>query len=898
VSRSRLRAIVAAAALGATLIGCGGPGHEVSERRVAEGPIPEGKLPAGVRPTGYRLSLEVIPSRDTFSGTAMITIELDEPAALIWMHGERLDVKSVYATHATTRIEATWEQKTSDGVAKVELREPLPAGRSTLHFEYTAPFDTPLRGLYRVESGGEAYAFTQFESISARLAFPCFDEPRFKTSFELTLTVPADHFAASNTPVDSAIALPEGLQRISFLPTPPLPTYLVALAVGPFDVVTGAAIPPSERRPFAIPLRGLAAKGRGPMLQYALDHTAEIVDALERYFGIPYPYRKLDLVAVPDFAAGAMENVGLITFREWLLLLDVERATEGQRRAFAYVMAHELAHQWFGNLVTMPWWDDIWLNEAFATWMGNKVVHEIYPEYRSDLASLASTHRAMGLDSLTSARSIRQPIVSNHDIKNAFDMITYTKGGAVLSMFEHWTGDDAFREGIRLYLERHQEGTATSNDLLAALDEASSRQVAPPFLSFLTQPGVPLLQSAASAPCESGVRRLSLAQERYLPIGSDGSRQTTWQIPLCIRHSNGSTCTLLREAEGQVELPGCPDWWMLNEEGAGYFRFSMTADQWTALRTRGFPTLSDAGKQALADSLYAGFANGSVDVTSLLAWFPRFAASPSRQIASGPMAPLRFMMAEASSPETRPRIAAYAERLYRGRYQRLGWHAKAGDSSDTKLLRASVVGFMVMDVRNRRARARAAKLGRLYIGFGTAPDRDAVDPQLANLALATAVQEGDSALFDHLLAELEASTDATLRSRILGALGHAESEVLARRALDLTLDSRLRRNETSQVLRIQLRNPRTRDRAWAWLKANFDAFVERTGHAQAGDAPWYAASLCTGEAADDVQAFFEPRVSALVGGPRNLAGAVEAIDLCAAQADAHRPAVDAAFRRP
>jgi len=887
-----------AIALGAILSACAGSRHEPSETRPSDGPVPEGQLPQGVRPTAYRLNLEVIPTKDSFSGTAMITIELEESAALIWMHGERLDVTSVYATHATTRIEATWEQKTSDGVAKVEFREPLPAGRSTLHFEYFAPFDTPLRGLYRTTSGGETYAFTQFESISARLAFPCFDEPRFKTSFEVTLTIPADHFAASNTPVERAAALPNGLQRIHFVPTPPLPTYLVALAVGPFDVVSGVAIPPNEIRPFPIPLRGIAAKGRGPLLRHALDHTAAFVEALERYFGIPYPYRKLDLVAVPDFAAGAMENVGLITFREWLLLLDVERATEGQLRAFAYVMAHELAHQWFGNLVTMPWWDDIWLNEAFATWMGNKVVHELHPEYRSDLASLASAHGAMNADSLTSARSIRQPIVSNHDIKNAFDMITYQKGGAVLSMFEHWIGDETFRDGIRAYLRRHEGGTATSSDLLAALDEASPADVTAPFLSFLTQPGVPLLRSDSNTACESGARRVSLVQERYLPIGSTGSPRSTWQIPFCVRHANGSTCGLLVDSEDQIELPGCPAWWMPNDRGAGYFRFAMTPRDWAALRTKGFSKLSDAGKQAVADSLYANLASGSLAVKDLLPWLPRFAASPLRQVASGPMAPLRFMMTEAASSKTRPKVAKYAERLYRARYRRLAWRSKPGESSDTKLLRGTVVDFMVMDVRDRKARARAARLGRAYIGYGQDPDPGAVDPQLASLALATAVQDGDGAFFDHLLAMLEASTDATMRSRILGALGHAEAPALSRRALDLTLNPKLRLNETSTALATQLRNPATRDRAWAWLKENFDAFTARMGNAQAGNAPWYAASLCTREAANDVQAFFEPRVAALAGGPRNLAGAVEAIQLCAAKAEAQRPAVDEAFSRP
>jgi len=878
-------------------LGCRPTNTELQPTLPEPSPRPEGQLPAGVRPTRYRLSLEVVPERTSFSGSALITIELDEPASGVWMHGEQLEVTSIHATHATARVEATWAQKTDDGVVRVEFREPLPAGRSTLQIEYTAPFDTSLRGLYRVETGGRAYAFTQFEAISARLAFPCFDEPRFKTPFEVTLTVPEDQFAAANTPVDRAIPLQNGLQRITFLPTAPLPTYLVAFAVGPFDVVDGDAIPPNDVRSVSIPLRGLAAKGRGTRLQFALDHTARFVEVLEDYFGLPYPYRKLDLVAVPDFAAGAMENVGLITFREWLLLLDAERATEGQRRAFAYVMAHELAHQWFGNLVTMPWWDDIWLNEAFATWMGNKVVHQLYPEFRSDLASLASAERAMGLDSLASARSIRQPIASNHDIQNAFDAITYEKGGGVLSMFEHWMGDDVFRDGIRLYLREHENGTATSADLLAALDEVSELDVAPPFNTFLTQPGVPLVTTTRPTPCEEKTRTLELRQERYLPIGSKGDADLEWQIPLCVRHEAGTTCSLLEEKEGALELPGCSNWWMPNDEGAGYFRFSMPPDAWKRLRRPGFSKLTDGGKIATADSLVAGFEAGRIEARLLRPWLRTFATSPLRQVATRPIPTLRFLMDDAASEAVRPKVRSYGARLYRKRAQALGWKEQADDSSDTKLLREAVLSFMVKDVRDRRARSRAAKLGRAYIGYETEARPSSVPPQLVGLTLAAAVQEGDAALFDFLLARFEESEDATVRGRILNALGNTEDPLLSERALDLALDERLRVNEISGVLAPQFRNPRARARAWAWLQAHFDEVARRMGRNRAGGLPWYTAGFCSLEDAAEVQAFFEPRMESLAGGPRNLASAVEAISICAATVDAQRASVDQAFSR-
>lgn len=857
---------------------------------------PEGKLPEGVRPTSYQLSLRIVPEEDTFSGAAVIGIELDAPSREIWMHGQNLDVTAIHAMHGTTRIEASWSQKTADGVALVELAEPLPAGRSTLHIDYGAGFDTPLRGLYRVHSGGNAYAFTQFESISARLAFPCFDEPRFKTPFEVTLTVPEDHVAAANTPIDRAIPLPDGLQRVSFTPTRPISTYLVALTVGPLDVVEGATMKPSATRPYPVPLRGLAAEGRGEHLRYALERSEAQVVALEDYFGVPYPYRKLDLVAVPDFAAGAMENVGLITFREWLLLLDKKRATENQRRAFAYVLAHELAHQWFGNLVTMPWWDDIWLNEAFATWMGSKVVETLHPEYRSDLGSLASSHRAMQLDTLQSARSIRQPIESNHDIKNAFDAITYEKGGAVLSMFERWLGADTFREGIRLYIRRHQNETATSEDLLAALDEVTELDVAAPFRTFLTQPGVPLLSTRTNgAACEDGARKVALRQERYFPIGSSGDAAQRWDIPFCVRHANGTTCALLSEPEGQIELPGCPSWWMPNDDGAGYFRFSMSPDDWSSLRTRGFSKLSDRGKMAVADSVIAELDRGAMDAEALLPWLPRFVASPIRQVASAPMGPLRFMMYHAAPPERRDEVRRYASRLYRRRYERLGWRAAKKESSDTKLLRDAVVRFMVMDVRDSAARAKAARLGRAYIGYRTKARPAVVDPQLAGLALATAVQEGDARFFDYLLSLLDEDTDALARNRILSALAHAERPALSTRALELSLDPRVRINEIGRMLRVQLRNPQTRERAWEWFTEHFDEVTARLGSGRGGGTPWHATGFCTEDAAERVRRFFEPRVAALAGGPRNLAGAVEAISLCAKRAAAQRPGVERAF---
>jgi aminopeptidase N len=321
----------------------------------------------------------------------------------------------------------------------------------------------------------------------------------------------------------------------------------------------------------------------------------------------------------------------------------------------------------------------------------------------------------------------------------------------------------------------------------------------------------------------------------------------------------------------------------------------MSGADWTNLRTKGFDRLSERGKMAVADSVSASFDRGAVDVNGLLPWFSKFVHSPLRQVAGAPMAPLRFMIRDAAPPELRGRVRSYAGRLYRNRYKQLGWKAGRRDSSETKLLREAVIRFMVMDVRDREARARAARLGRAYAGYRTKTKRNAVDPQIAGLVLATAVQESGEEFFDHLLIRLDSSADAAERNRILAALGHAEDPLLSTRALDLSLHPRLRVNELGQVLRGQFRNPRTRERAWEWLMEHSDALAARFGAAGGGALPWYAASLCSEEAAAEVQRFFEPKVADKPGGPRNLAGAVEAVSLCAKRAGVIRPGVEQAF---
>jgi len=887
------------------LIGCAGskpqapaPQHSAA---LLEAP-PTGRLPSDVRPLAYTLELTVLPKQERFTGRTQIAVSLTSPRELIWLHGKDLHVTSVKALLGKRVIAGSYHQVNEEGLAALRFDQPLPAAQSVIQIEYDAAFNKQLQGLFRVDSDGEAYAFTQFEAISARNAFPSFDEPCWKTPFDVWLTVPKADVAASNSPIVGEEVVGDK-KRVHFAPTKPLPTYLVALAVGPLDVVEAAPLAASALRAQPVPLRGLCPKGKGALLAHALDEVAPILSALESYFGIAYPYDKLDVVAVPDFGPGAMENAGLVTFRDWLLLIDPKAAGETQRRVSSFVIAHEFAHQWFGDLVTMQYWDDIWLNEAFATWMEYRIIGGLHPEYKSELELVDDMQDAMQSDSRVSARMIRQPITSTHDILNAFDSITYSKGGGVIGMFERYLGKDTFQSGVQSYLREHAFGNARTEDLLAALSKSSGLDVTTPFMSFLTQVGVPLVEAqlacAADKPPE-----LQLQQSRYLPLGSTGNKQQTWQIPVCARYETKSTlhesCTLLTAASGALPLEGgaCPTWLMPNADGAAYYRFTLASADLAKLRGQGLGKLPARERYALATALEAGFAAGSVTAKDWLGTMPALAADKERMIATEPLGFLRSLRDHWLAPASWPALQAFVKQLYGPAKTRLGFREQAGESGDAKLLRAQLLTAIADLGNDKPTRARLAELGKQYLGLGADAQLhpEAVPNDLADLAVRTLVQDGNDALFDAVYQRFVKTQDSTLRGRFLRALS-AVRDTRSSKALALVLDPALRVNEVMMPLREQLSHPSTREAAYSWFEQNFDAIGRRLSPDAMAGTPWLAASLCDERAAERVQAFFAPRVAALPGAPRSLEGAIETLHLCAALVQAQREGVEAFFKK-
>ncbi|MCC6555984.1 MAG: M1 family metallopeptidase [Polyangiaceae bacterium] len=878
---------------------------------------PLGRLPPGVRPTHYTLVLEVVPERDGFAGTVEIAVELDQPRAVVWMDAEGLTARRASVRpEGAAPVGARLEQVEPTGVAALRLDRPVGPGKATIRIDYDGAFNRRGEGLYTVRRGGKAYAFTQNEATGARLMFPSFDEPAYKTPFDVSLFVPRGEAAIANAAELERVSATPALDRVTFATTAPLPTYLVAIAVGPLDVVSAPPVPASAIRPRPLPLRGVAAAGRGPELAHALAGTAAIVTALEGYFGVAYPYDKLDVIAVPE-KQGAMENPGAVTFSEWLLLVDGERAPAAQRRGFAAVTAHELAHIWFGDLVTMPWWDDLWLKEASATWMAGRTVTSLWPDLDDGTWALEAVHGAMDSDGLVSARKIRQEILSHHDIANAYDGITYQKGSGVISMIERWLGPSTYQRGVQKLMADRRFGTADVNDLMVALSAAAGRDVAGPFRSFLDQPGVPLVEASLS--CD-GPPALELRQSRYLPVGSAGEASRRWQIPVCSRYPVSDkevreSCALLSGQAGELKLdtPSCPAWVMPNADGAGYYRWSVPAAALKAL-TAASARLSARERVSLAESVDADFRRGALTAADAFNALAPLARDRSRAVARAPMDLLRDARRWLEDDPARAAVEAYARKLYGDAYKDLGWDAPAAkkpakgaparaagegaapeaEPADRALLRREVIELLAFTAEDPAVRAEAAARGRAYVKGG-ALHPEAVHPDLVGAALAVAAQEGDAAFFDGLVALLDATEDEVARTNLLRAIGSVRAPDLAARARALSLDPRLRSNEGLLPIHAQLSQPETREATWQWLAGNLDSLIARLPYRSVGGLPWLAARFCDRAHADAASQLFGARVQALEGGPRNLAGALEVVNLCTAVRRAQSDSLRAFF---
>jgi cytosol alanyl aminopeptidase len=857
-----------------------------------EDQAPHGKLPDWAVPQSYRLTFRVDPAQTAFTGTTTIKLDLRQAADHIWLDGRDLDVSKVTITQANG---ASLSGKyvavlPKEGVSRIDFGTVLSPQQLTLVIDYSAPLNQQLQGLYKVSHAGVPYAMTQMEPISARFAFPGFDQPGFKTPYDISLTIPSNLTGVANTKQTSETSAGAGWKTLTFEQTRPLPTYLVAFAVGPWDIAKGPDITPDDYRNEVLPLRGIAANGEAHRMQHVLSETPSIIHTLENYYGFGYPFGKLDLLAAPDFSAGAMENPGLVTFRDWLLLLNPDSPQQYVRGSFN-VTAHELAHQWTGDTVTLAWWDDLWLNEAFATWMQQKVTMKVHPEYRADLDRVSGAERAMQNDSLTSARKIRQPITGNGDIQTAFDGITYQKGAAVLGMFEGYVGEDTFQRGMRAYIQTHKFGNATASDLVGAIAGAANQgdTFKQAFNSFLDQNGVPYVQARLEQ--TNGKAVLQLSQSRYFPLGSMGDANRLWGIPVCVRYAARSglkvNCSMLDKTAGSVVLEDAatPTWVMPNADARGYYRFSLDKAGWSSL-TQHVGVLSAPEQLAYADSIDAGFHRGEWNAGEAMVALKPLTAVPTAEVAVAPLATLEWIYRyEAVTDAQRAKVVAWVKDAYLPRLQQLGYQRKPGEAGGDTLLRGQLASSLALVFK--LPEVRTAMLAQGDAALAKKPDGhlnlEAANPDLLAVALAVAAQERGKPAVDALMTELPQTTSPDLRNAMLAGLSQVSDPTLGNQVRDFALSKDVKVGEMAMLLRGGQSTAYTRDDLWNWFTRHYPQVLARTGSFASGLLPaLIGGGSCSSAEADRLQTYFEPRLKDIAGADRGLTQTREQTLLCTA----------------
>ncbi len=838
---------------------------------------PKLRLPDDVRPLECRMDLRITPGQDRFSGVAEIDASVSHTTPVIWLHAKELQFVDARVGDTPVRIEVT----DTDFVALIP-NQPLAPGRTRIRIAYTGTVSRNLTdGLFQQKEGEDWYVFSKFEPITARRAFPCFDEPSCKVPWQVTLRVPPGPRVFSNTPVSSETAEPDGTRVVRFLRTKPLPSYLVALAIGPFEVIDTGRV---GRR--HVPSRIIVPHGRAKETGTAVESTPRAIELLENYFGMPYPYEKLDQVVVPFTTAwGAMENAGLLAYDE-VLLTPENGDTISRRRSLLTTMVHEMAHQWLGDLVTTAWWDDVWLNEGFASWITPKILNRWHPEWNLPAFGAGSLNSAMNADSLVSARKVRQPIEAQGDIGNAFDRITYTKGAAILGMFEHWLGEDRFRAGIRAYLNRYAWGNATSSDFITVMSETCGRDLRKPFSSFLDQGGVPLVK--VDVRCDGSRQVLRLAQERYLPIGSEGTPASSWQLPVCIRYDDGRAvrreCVLLDRPTAEFELKGaraCPRWVFADDGAKGYYRFTYEEKWFERMLDNARGSLELREKVTLVNDVRALIDAGRIDAALGMSLALRFNDSPQVQIVTATQG-LVAGMSRFIPDQMRPNWARFVRAWLGERARQMGWQPRPGETEDQRQIRLAVVPFVAIDGQDPELGSEALRLARAWL-----QDRKAIDPDSVVVVIAAA-RHGDRALFDDLLAALKSAKDRQDRGVIIMALGSFRDLEIERAALGLIFEEGMDHRELSSLLFLPWQD--TRPTVWAFVQQNFDRLNTLMPGARGipfgATLPGVAGGFCDETRLLEVRGFFEPRISNLSGGERNLAETLEDIRLCIASREA------------
>ena len=825
------------------------------------------RLKRNVVPTFEAIRLDLDPAVKTYSGTATITLDVKSATSSFRLHARDMTLTRVELRHGKTDIPVTTE-KGEIGLLTVKAEQPLAPGGYTLAIDFTKDFSARAVSFYRVEAGGRAYVFTDFEPDDARGAWPCWDEPAFKIPWQITVSIPREHTAYSNTLPE--VQMVKGEKReIVFRRTLPLSSYLVALIAGPFDTL------PIEG--LSVPGRIVAIKGSAGMGAEAARITPPILKALEQYFDRKYPYEKLDLIAVPEFTAGAMENAAAITYRETRLLLDPKTMSPTLRRSLIGTTAHELAHMWFGDLVTMEWWDDLWLNESFASWMGDKISDEVAPEYRAGTDQVNEMLRAMVVDSRLTTRAMRSQLKATDNLTSVFDLLSYQKGQAILTMLERWLGEDRFRAGVRDYIATHANGNATAADLWKALSKAAVQDVGVVASSFLEQPGVPIVTVELL-----GGAKVKLTQRRFVSHGS-ARPAATWKIPVTLRYAMGERTytqnVLLTEASQTVELQGgaTPGWIHPNADELGYYRWSVPSAILTTLADNASAKLSVRERVGFVGNLRALLLEGQVRGDLYYGLLSVFGRDPAPEVTSAVIEALNASRNPFVTPKTRPAFADYVRRTLGPALDRIGLDPKPDEPQRVTVLRPTLMLLLAADGEDPRVLEKGRAMAAAYM-----KDPASVHASLQEVSLAIAALRGDAALFESYKTRFESAATPTERSRYLNALAYFVDPAVAKKSLGYAVAGKLRPQEIMSVANIMVGlRPELHDVIYQWMVDHYDYIAAHIPPGSVANLP-RAAAGCSLERISRARAFFSQPAHAPVGTDKELDRVEAGVQECVA----------------
>ena len=737
-----------------------------------------GRLPKDVVPIHYTLNFELDPTREIFDGKAEIEITVRRATSIIVLQATELDAISATLTPdsgAPREAEIAADKETNVWRISAKSGEPLTPGRWRLNMNYRGKVDKRAQGLYRVEyrtAGREApraMLATQLEPTHARAVFPAFDEPAFRATFDIVITAPAQYESVSNMPVVRQTVLSDGRLETVFARTPSMPTYLVALAVGEFDALSDSFD--------GIALRILTAPGRADEARYAMGVTKRLLGYYRDYFGVPYMLPKLDQLAIPGVRGGAMEDWGAISYNENLLLYDPKRSPPRQQQLVFTIVAHEVAHQWFGNLVTAAWWDDIWLNEAFATWMQNKTLAHFHPEWGSRTRERLDREDALSLDAGKATRAVADPPPHETAIFEVFDDITYQKGGAVLGMFEAQIGEEVFRTGLRSYIAAHRYANATADDLWYHLSRAADRDLTPAIGGWIRQRGFPLLK--VTAECQDSRTEVELSQERFTSGRGDES-PAMWLIPVVLHAGANTERVMLGPVAERVTFRGCVPV-VGNGGDTGYFRVQYNAANLTRLHTA-YAQLPPTERIGLVADTMALARSGRLEFVEYFRLLDALQGEREGAVWQQVIENLEYLDGAFAGTPAQGSVRDYGRYLLRPVMQRLGWQAQPGDDAGTLRLRNALI-----DVLGRfddpDATARAKRMFAEYAGASKVP----IESSIRNGVVRTAARTADKATFETIRRLLKDADNQEDNYLFGGAMICVRDPQLVLRILDLAL---------------------------------------------------------------------------------------------------------------